>query len=142
MQEIRGNLSEHADEAIRNARREFDWRHYVGNHPWTSLGAAAAVGFLLVPRRACCRAGNSEAVTEAVDRVARAVQPSPLAGMVSGVLTAVTATIAREALASATACLTEFLGPRGESSRAGPAEGETVAETGLQSPAGSKTIWM
>ncbi len=70
MQQIRGNLSEHADEAIKNARREFDWRYYVANHPWTLLGVAMAVGFVLVPRRACCRAANSEAVTEAVDRVA------------------------------------------------------------------------
>ena len=51
MQEIRGNLSEHADEAIRNARSEFDWRHYVANHPWT---AGRGHGGRVLPRTASC----------------------------------------------------------------------------------------
>ena len=98
MQRIRGKLVEHADEALQRTRRTFDWRHFVAKHPWSSLGAAAALGFFLVPRHACAKSANTETVTEAVDRVARAVQPSPLAGVVSGVLSAVTATIAREGL--------------------------------------------
>jgi hypothetical protein len=130
MQNVREDLSEHADEAIKNARRIFDWRNYVANHPWTALGAAMAAGYVLVPRRACCRGGNSEAVTEAVDRVARAVQPSPLAGIVAGVLTAVSATVARETLAMVTSSIKEtMLEPRGGSSN--PAPRETNRETGI-----------
>ena len=94
MQNIRGSLSEHADEAVKKARREFDWRHYVAKHPWMSLGAAAAVGFFLVPRRACCKAGNPEAVN-------RRRRPGRTSGAAlalcrhrGGVLSAVTATIA------------------------------------------------
>jgi hypothetical protein len=115
MQNTRGNLSEHANTAVKKAQMEFDWRHYVVNHPWTSLGAAAALGFFLVPRRTCCKAGNSEAVTDAVDRVARAAQPSPFAGIVAGVLSAVTATIAREGLALVTSSLKQLMDPRSES---------------------------
>ncbi len=66
MQNVRESLSEHADEAIKNARREFDWRNFVANHPWTSVGAAASLGFFLVPRRACYKVANAETVTEAV----------------------------------------------------------------------------
>jgi hypothetical protein len=96
MQNIRGNLAEHADEAIAKARTKFDWRHYVSKHPWISLSAAAAMGYFLVPRRACRGGQNAEVIEEAVDRVARAVQPSPLAGVVAGMLSALSATIARE----------------------------------------------
>ena len=46
---------EHADEAVEKARTKFDWRHYVASHPWVSLGTAAAVGYLLVPRRLAAR---------------------------------------------------------------------------------------
>ena len=49
MQDIRGNLAVHADEVVKKARTKFDWRHYVANYPWTALGGAAAVGYLLVP---------------------------------------------------------------------------------------------
>ena len=121
MQHVRGNLSEHADEAVQKARRGLDWRHYVARHPWTALGVAAAAGYILVPRRAF-RAGNSEAVTEAVDRVARAVQPSPLAGVVAGMLSAVTTTLAREVTAWVTASLSEFLASRGKSPARTPVE--------------------
>jgi hypothetical protein len=30
----------------------FDWKHYVKTYPWVCLGAAVALGFLIVPRRA------------------------------------------------------------------------------------------
>jgi hypothetical protein len=114
MRNIRGSLSEHVDEVVKKARREFDWRHYVAKHPWMSLGAAAAVGFFLVPRRACCKAGNSEAVNHAVDRVARAVQPSPFTGIVGGILSAVSSTLAREGVTFITSAVRQLLDRNGE----------------------------
>ena len=84
MRNVREDLSEHADVTVKKARQDTDWRYFVANHPWTSLGAAVALGYLLVPRRACCKTGNSEAVSEAADRVARAVQPSLFAGVIAG----------------------------------------------------------
>ena len=33
------------------ARRLTDWRYYVRHFPWASAAAAAALGFLIVPRR-------------------------------------------------------------------------------------------
>jgi hypothetical protein len=115
MQNIRGNLVAHADEAVKAARAKFAWRHYVSNHPWISMGAAMAVGYLLVPRRVCCRAGNAEAVSDTADRVARMVHPSPLAGVVAGVLSALAAAIARDGLLLVTHSLQDLFESHGES---------------------------
>ena len=116
MQKIRGNLAEHAGEAVKKARTKFNWRHYVANHPWTSLGAAMAAGYFLVPRRAFSKSNHAEAMTHAVDRVARE-QPSPFSGIVAGVLSAVTATIAREGLAFVTQSVKQLLEPHGNAGR-------------------------
>jgi hypothetical protein len=131
MQDVREDLTEHASEAIQNARMEFDWRHYVASHPCTSLAAAMAAGYFLVPRRAY-RPCDSEAVTEAVDRVARAVQPSPLAGMASAVLSAVAAAVARETSSWLTASVREFLGPLSEKFRTQAAERGTEVGAGRE----------
>ena len=34
-----------------SARSMVDWKHYVKAYPWVCLGTAAALGFLIVPKR-------------------------------------------------------------------------------------------
>lgn len=51
MQQIRCDIDRDLDEMVASARRMVDWRHYVKTYPWTCLGAAAALGFLIVPKR-------------------------------------------------------------------------------------------
>lgn len=128
MKNIRGSLSEHAEEAVEKARREFEWRHYVAKHPWMSLGTAAAVGFFLVPRRACCKAAKAEAVTDTVDRVARSMQPSPVAGLAAGLLSAVATTVTREGLALVAASVKKLLDPGNQSLERSPAGRSDQAE--------------
>lgn len=50
MQRVRRHLDENVDEIVANAQQMFNWRYYVRRHPWVSLGAALAAGFLIVPR--------------------------------------------------------------------------------------------
>jgi hypothetical protein len=51
MEELRGALGHNLQETVENARTLLDWRYYVKAHPWVCVGAAAAAGFLMVPRR-------------------------------------------------------------------------------------------
>lgn len=51
MAQIRSALGEHAVTAAKEARRTTDWRSYVTRNPWAWAAAAAAVGYLLIPRR-------------------------------------------------------------------------------------------
>lgn len=117
MRSIRGNLFEHADKAGKKARMEFDWRHYVARHPWASLGTAVAVGYFLVPRRACCQAGDVHK-----ERAVPLAHTSPLSGIANGVWGAVTAAIAREGAAFATSFIRDFFTPRDEKQSTSPAE--------------------
>jgi hypothetical protein len=52
MAQIRHELHVEAREVVKGAQSLTDWRNLVRNHPWLTLGAAAAAGYLIVPRRA------------------------------------------------------------------------------------------
>ena len=47
----RASLSRDAQAVASDARTLTDWRHHVRKHPWLAMGGAAAVGFILAPRR-------------------------------------------------------------------------------------------
>ena len=51
MAHLRRELHEEVSGAVKGAQSLTDWRSQVRNHPWLALGAAAAVGYIIVPRR-------------------------------------------------------------------------------------------
>jgi hypothetical protein len=51
MKEIRSDLDEDVQEIVEQARAMQDWRTYMKSHPWVFVGAAVAVGYILVPNR-------------------------------------------------------------------------------------------
>jgi hypothetical protein len=51
MAAARADLARDSHAAVADARTLADWRHHFRAHPWLFCGAAAAVGFLLVPKR-------------------------------------------------------------------------------------------
>jgi len=51
MKEIRNDLDEDVQEIVEQARAMKDWRTYMKSHPWVFVGAAVAVGYILVPNR-------------------------------------------------------------------------------------------
>ncbi len=44
-------IEEHTDELATQVHALSDWRSYVRRHPWLSVSAAAAIGFVVVPSR-------------------------------------------------------------------------------------------
>jgi hypothetical protein len=52
MAQIRHQMHQEVRGAVKGAVSLTDWRSMVANHPWASLGIAAAVGYLIVPRSA------------------------------------------------------------------------------------------
>lgn len=50
MEAIRQTAGEEVETIVQSARALSDWRYYVRNHPWLCAGAAAGLGFMLVPR--------------------------------------------------------------------------------------------
>jgi len=51
MEEVRCDLDEDVQEIVEGTRGMGEWRWYVRSYPWVCLGAALAVGYLIVPRR-------------------------------------------------------------------------------------------
>jgi hypothetical protein len=51
MAQIRRELHENVRDAVEGAQSLTDWRSHVRHHPWLTLGAAAVVGYLIVPKR-------------------------------------------------------------------------------------------
>jgi ElaB/YqjD/DUF883 family membrane-anchored ribosome-binding protein len=48
---IRRELREDVLGVVESAEAVTDWKHYIRDYPWASVALAAAVGFVLVPRR-------------------------------------------------------------------------------------------
>jgi hypothetical protein len=51
MAQIRRELHEDVQEVVAGAEAVADWRRYIRAYPWAAVGAAAAVGYLVVPKR-------------------------------------------------------------------------------------------
>ena len=75
MEEVRCDLDEDVQGIVEGARDMRDWRSYVRTYPWVCVGAAVAVGYLLVPRRPVAMQPDAEALTELVKQSCLAATP-------------------------------------------------------------------
>lgn len=51
MSRIRSGLHQEVKGIVENARAITDWKHYVRQYPWACMAGAAALGYLVVPKR-------------------------------------------------------------------------------------------
>ena len=51
MARVRSHLANDVGEVVEQAKELTDWRRHVRRHPWLCAGAAAALGFMVVPAR-------------------------------------------------------------------------------------------
>ena len=51
MQQVRAEMREDVQEMVASARDMADWTYYVRRYPWVCVGAAAGIGYLIVPAR-------------------------------------------------------------------------------------------
>ncbi|WP_417387691.1 hypothetical protein [Gimesia sp.] len=51
MHEIRCELDDDVSQIKQSASTLTDWQYYIRHYPWACVGAAAAFGFLIVPRK-------------------------------------------------------------------------------------------
>lgn len=66
MQSIRGHLNGDVEGVIGNARQLISWKRYVRAYPWASLLAAAAIGYIAVPRRLATIRPDAETLAQLV----------------------------------------------------------------------------
>lgn len=75
MRGIRREFGDNVEELVENAERLMDWRYYVSRYPWAIVGAAALIGYFLVPRRIVTLPTDQHSLTQLADRIAPAIAP-------------------------------------------------------------------
>jgi len=102
MRQIRVELRDNVQEIVSGAREIVDWQSYVKAYPWLTVGAAAFVGYLLVPSRTTVIRPDPEALRElAKSREILEQQVRPKKGLMGMVVGMVAASAAQAALSVA-----------------------------------------
>jgi len=73
MRSIRRELGDNVEELVENAERLLDWRYYWRRYPWGMIGAAALVGYFVVPRRMVAMSVDGLSLDELAQRLAPAI---------------------------------------------------------------------
>jgi hypothetical protein len=79
MAQVRRELNLNYGEVVENARDMADWRYYVRNYPWATLGAAVAVGYLVVPNRVQMISPDAGELLKLARKQKLVVEPKPQA---------------------------------------------------------------
>ena len=103
MQQIRCEIDGDMEDMAASVRSMIDWKHYVKTYPWVCLSAAAALGFLIVPKRSRAIRPDLATLTELARTGLLVVNPAPTA--TRGLVDALLATVANIAVRKATAYL-------------------------------------
>jgi hypothetical protein len=61
MEEVRRTAGAEVESIVQSAKTLSDWRYYIKNHPFVLAGAAAGLGFLLVPRKKAAQGATDDA---------------------------------------------------------------------------------
>jgi hypothetical protein len=86
MEHLRGELHHEYGAIVRGARVLADWQYYVRTFPWACVGAAAALGFLAVPRRLEVMSPDAETLAKLAKHNRLVVKQQPEAQAKSGLV--------------------------------------------------------
>ena len=67
MEAVRRTAGEEVETIVQSAKTLSDWRYYVKNHPYLLAGAAAGLGFLLIPRKKSASAPAADDAKELIE---------------------------------------------------------------------------
>jgi hypothetical protein len=103
MEYLRGELNDEYGAIVRGARVLADWHYYVRTFPWATVGAAAALGFLAVPRRLEVMSPDAATLAKLAKSNRLVVKPKPEAHAQSGIVGSLLTLAANAALRAAIA---------------------------------------
>jgi hypothetical protein len=102
MAEIRCSLDAEMTGIVSSARVMSDWRHYVRSYPWACMGAAAAIGYLVVPKRIEILRPDAATLAKLAERnqllVKPNAEPQVHGGLAASLFTMIAQTVARGAM--------------------------------------------
>jgi hypothetical protein len=127
MRDLRSELREDVQDIVENARVMTDWQYYVRSYPWLCLGAAAALGYVLVPVRVEVVRPDPRELADLVRQhqvnVKAEVKPQPSSGWLGQLVNLGASVALQGAVAIASRQIQQFLQGLGPSSGARPVAG-------------------
>ncbi len=119
MRQVRKDLDAHSEELVERARRQLDWRGFIAKHPFAIMGAAAAAGYLLAPRRVHLRCLDEKTikstVEQAMGRAHATAAPKPM-GVFASLASMAMGLIVSEGVSFATRFVRNLLEGRSQTS--------------------------
>jgi len=114
MRQIRRELGQEVEELVEQAERLMDWRYYVDRYPWAAVGAAALMGYFIVPRRAVTLPTDEHTLSRLAERIPVMMQtPEPKRpGLLSSLMSSAGNMAWKAALAYATQHVGKVLGDK------------------------------
>lgn len=111
MRQVRTELHQDVKEVVASARDMTDWRQYVRTSPWLCVGAAAALGYFMVPGRTVVMKPDAQDLKELVKAQKLVVNTDsrPKQGIVGTVLNMALGTLLQGGMALASQQFDEFL---------------------------------
>jgi hypothetical protein len=113
MHDVRVELREDVQEIVDNARVMTDWHYYVRRYPLLCLGAAAALGYVLVPSRVLVVKPDARQLADLVRQhqvdVKAEVKPQPSPGLLGSLMNMAAGAALQGAMAVASHQLNQFL---------------------------------
>jgi hypothetical protein len=103
MRQLRSEIDGNMEDMAASARTMVDWKHYVKTYPWVCLGAAVALGFLIVPKQSRVIRPDLATLTELARTGHLVGKPASVA--THGLIDALLAAVANIAVRKATAYL-------------------------------------
>lgn len=133
MAHVRGEFDENVEEFVAGAKNLTNWRHYVKAAPWGAVGAAAALGFVIVPRQIKIVQPNPDDIAKLAKRHQVVVEHGAKSEARSGPTQVVFTMIANALLRAATAYASQEAGKL-FGSKAGKEVNEARANTSAPQP--------
>lgn len=100
---IRRDMDIELEGVVENAKTLTNWKYYLSRYPWLSIGAAAVVGYLIVPKKVAVTQPDAHTLAKLAKRRKLVVEPKhraqPKQGLVAGAFNFMFGLAAKSALA-------------------------------------------
>jgi len=110
MRQVRVDLHDDMDNVVESAREMTDWKTYVHRYPWVCLGAAAAIGYLVIPAKVRVVSPDPKALLKLAKDNKLVVDADPTPKASSGIAGALFGFVANAATRAAIAYVSQQAG--------------------------------
>lgn len=110
MADVRQVLDEDIQSIAQSAKVMTDWTYYVKQYPWASVGAAAALGYLMVPNKVFITRPDADQLEKLAKRNKLVVKANPEPQAQTGIVGAIFSLVASMAMRGVMAYVGQQLG--------------------------------